>query len=91
MTVTMVGEGPSFHILDSSAEQIIGARRAAKEELESAALAAATEIIADKQAKVYYTEGCQPTREIKETDRMVFKTIEEAENAGYKLARTCIR
>lgn len=90
MTLTMLGEGPSFRILDRSAEQTIAARRLAKEELEaSGEEAAASEIIADKQAKVYYVEGCQPAKEIKEGNRVVFATAEEAEKAGYKLARGC--
>jgi hypothetical protein len=89
MTVTIVGEGPSFHIADLSADQTIGARRQAKEELESSAVEAEPEIIADKRDKVYYTQGCQPTKEMKEPDRIVFKTIVDAENAGYKLAKGC--
>lgn len=36
MTVTTVGEGPSFHIIDSNAEQTIAARREAKEEQDTA-------------------------------------------------------
>jgi hypothetical protein len=90
MTITMVGEAPSFRILDSSADLLVAARRQAREELEStAAQEAADEVIADSQEKVYYTAGCEPTVEIKETNRLVFKTIEEAEKAGYKLAQTC--
>ncbi|MBC8028551.1 MAG: hypothetical protein H7Z16_00410 [Pyrinomonadaceae bacterium] len=89
MTVTMVGEGPSFRIIDSSAEQVVAARRQAKEELESAGEEAADEIVADKDGKVYYAEGCQPVKEIKETNRVVFKSVEDAEKAGYKLAKEC--
>jgi len=90
MTVTMVGEGPSFHMIDSNAERLIAARREAKEELESAAAEAPLdEIIADRQAKVYYTESCQPAKEISETNRVVFKTVEDAEKAGYKPAKGC--
>jgi hypothetical protein len=91
MTVTMVGEGPSFRILDSNAEQLVAARRQAKEELESSAEETALdEIVADKDGKVYYAEGCHPAKEIKETNRVVFKTVEEAEKAGYKLAKACV-
>jgi len=89
-TVTMVGEGPSFRIHDLSAEQLIAARRAEKEELESAGSEdAPIEIIADKQGKIYYPEDCQPAADIKEPNRVVFKTVEEAEKAGYKLAKGC--
>ena len=82
MTVTMVSEGPSFHIINETAEQTIAARREAKEEMDSAADA---EVVADKKAKVYYTKDCAAPHEIKETDRVVFKSQEEAEQAGYKL------
>ena len=37
LTVTMLGEGASFHIIDQTAEQTITARRQAKEEEDSAA------------------------------------------------------
>ncbi len=37
MTVVIVGEGPSFHIIDESAEKTIAARRQAKEEDDEAA------------------------------------------------------
>jgi hypothetical protein len=41
LTLTMVGEGPSFHIIDTTAEETIAERRAAKEELDAAAEEAA--------------------------------------------------
>ena len=89
MTVTMVAEGPSFRIIDDTAQQTIAARREAKEEQDSAAEEAAGEIIADKKDKVYYVEGCLPPKEIKAADRVAFKSPEEAERAGFKLARGC--
>ena len=90
MTVVIVAEGPSFHIIDETAEQIVTARREAKEEQDAAAEQGdAAEIIADSAARVYYSEGCQHANEIKEENRAVFKTKEEAEKAGYKLAKGC--
>jgi hypothetical protein len=90
LTLSFVAEGPSFHLIDATAERTIVARRQAKEEQDSAAEEAeSSEIVADKRAKVYYSEGCQPEHEIKESDRVVFKTVEEAEKAGYKPARNC--
>ena len=90
MTVSLVGEGPSFHIIDSAAEQTIAERREAKEELDSSnEETPSEEVIADKRARVYYAEGCQPPQAIKEADRIVFKSIEDAEKAGYKLAKSC--
>jgi hypothetical protein len=46
-------------------------------------------IVGDRQTKTYYPAGCQPTKEIPETNRAVFKTAAEAQNAGFKLAKNC--
>ena len=89
LTVSIVAEGPSFHIIDESAEQTVAARREVKEEQEAAAQQGDAEIIADRKAKIYYVEGCQLPNEIKEENRVVFKTKEEAEKAGYKAAKNC--
>ena len=90
MTVSMLGEGPSFRILDLNAEEIIATRRQEKEE-EAAALQeqAGALVMGDKKAKVFYLSTCLPDDAIKETDRVIFKTREEAEKAGYKLASDC--
>jgi len=90
MTVAIVAEGPSFHIIDQAAEKTIAARRQAKEEADTAAEeAAAAEIVGDKKNKLYYSESCLPGSEIKEADRVIFKSKEAAENAGYKPAKAC--
>jgi len=86
MTVTMLGEGPSFHIFDQAAEQTIAERR---EALEQQAEDAANQVIADKTTKLYYSSDCGPAAEIKEINRVVFKSAAEAEQAGYKLGRSC--
>ena len=46
-------------------------------------------VIGDKQTKTYYPTGCRPAKEITETNRAVFKTAEEAQKAGFKLAKHC--
>ncbi len=90
ITLTTLGEGPSFRIVDTGAAKIIAARRQAKEELDSAAEEGTeAEIVGDKQAKVYYPEACQRKKMITETNLVVFATVEEAEKAGFKLARDC--
>ena len=98
MTVSIVAEGPSFHIIDETAAQIVIARREAKEEQDAAAAEAAehgeaqddaAEIVADSKAKVYYADGCRPAQPIKTDNLVMFKTREEAEKAGYKPAKTC--
>lgn len=50
---------------------------------------AAPAIIGDKQTKTYYPNGCQPAKEIPETNRAVFKTAADAQKAGFKLAKNC--
>jgi methylphosphotriester-DNA--protein-cysteine methyltransferase len=79
-----------------SAEDTVAARRQEKEEQDSLAAAATTEaaeptpeIVADKQTKTYYPNGCHPAKEIAEANRIIFKTVEEAEKAGFKVAKNC--
>jgi hypothetical protein len=92
--VSTVAGGPSLRIVDVAAEELIAERRQAKEERDSAAEAApteeATEIVGDKKAKVYYLPDCQSATElIPEANVVRFKSSEEAEKAGFKLAKGC--
>ena len=98
LIVTMVARGPSLRVLDVAAEETVAMRRQAKEEQDSAAEATAgsatetpeePEIIADKQSKSYYVGTCKPEKEIAEANKIVFKTTDEAEKAGFKLAKNC--
>ena len=90
ITVSYLAEGPSFHIIDETAEQTLAARREAKEEQKEATEASQAEnIIADRKTRIFYLAVCPPANEIKETDLVIFKSKEEAENAGYKLVAQC--
>ncbi|HJP93842.1 MAG TPA: hypothetical protein VJ875_17925 [Pyrinomonadaceae bacterium] len=95
LIVTTIAGGPSFRLVDTPAEDLIAERRQAKEEQDSLAAAAtentksAEEIIGDKQSKTYYPAGCQPTKEIPDSNKVNFKTIAEAEKAGFKAAKNC--
>jgi hypothetical protein len=90
ITVSMIAGGASFHLIDETAEQTIAARREAKDQEAIAAEAKGElEIIADKQSRVYYSGACRPATQSKETNRVLFKTKEEAEKAGYTAAKTC--
>ena len=90
ITVSTLAGGASFHLLDDNAEQTIAARRQAKDDEAMAAQAEAeSEIIGDRQSKVYYSAACRPATEVKEANRIVFKTTDEAERAGYKPATKC--
>ena len=97
LIVTTVAGGPSFRLVDTGADELVAQRRQAKEEADS--LAAETsassesvepmEIVADKKSKTYYPTGCQPEKEIGEANKVIFKTIEEAQKAGFKAAKNC--
>jgi len=94
LIVSTIARGPSLRILNTAAEDLVASRRQAKEEQDSAAEATTSaettvEIVGDKQTKVYYTGNCPPAREISEANKIVFKSSEDAEKAGYKLARSC--
>jgi hypothetical protein len=98
LIVTTVAGGPSLRLLDTVAEDLIAERRRVKEEQDSMAEAnatasetaeAAVEIIADKKSKTYYPNGCQPEKEIRAGNKVVFKTAAEAEKAGFKVAQNC--
>lgn len=97
LQVTTVAGGPTLRVLDVAAEETVAMRRQQKEEEAAMAEAApespeATEepeIIADKKSKTYYLGTCRPEKEIAEANKVVFKTTEEAEKAGFKLAKNC--
>ncbi len=92
LLVTTVAGGPSFRLMDTAADDLVAQRRQAKEEADAAVESAATddsEIIADKQSKTYYPNGCQPAKDIADANKLTFKTTAEAEKAGFKAARNC--
>ncbi len=92
VTVSIVARGPSFRILDLTADATLTARRIAEEE-ENEALAENSEqeaqILGDKQSKIYYPADCEVAKEISESNRTTFKSAVEAEKAGYKPAKEC--
>jgi hypothetical protein len=101
MLVTNVAGGPSFRLLDTAADDVIAERRQAKEEQDAlaeanasgesteAAAEIAREITADKESKIYYPNGCTPSKAITEKNKVVFKTAADAEKAGFKAAKNC--
>lgn len=92
LIVTTVAGGPSFRLLDTGADDLVAERRQLKEEQDAAVESAATddaEIIADKQSKTYYSNSCQPAKDIAEANKVTFKTTAEAEKAGFKAAKNC--
>jgi hypothetical protein len=98
LIVTTVAGGPSFRMLDVAAEDVVAQRRQAKEEQDAAAEANASsesteappaELVADKDSKTYYPNGCTLSKEIAEKNKVVFKTATDAEKAGFKAAKNC--
>lgn len=91
-----VARGPSVRILDLLADDTIAARRQEKEERDSTLAAAGEngdqknlEVTADSKSKTYYPPGCQAAQEVAAENRVVFKSFEEAEKAGFKVAKRC--
>lgn len=94
LIVTTVASAPSFRLLDIGADDTIAERRRVKEEQDSLAAEGAKEenaeeIVGDKQSKTYFTNGCQPAKQLAENNKITFKTVADAEKAGFKLARHC--
>jgi hypothetical protein len=79
----MIAGGPSIRFTDDAAEEAIGVRR------EEAAAAAESMVTGDKTTKLYYPAGCDAVEDVVALNRITFKNKEEAEKAGYKLAKTC--
>lgn len=92
VTVSIVARGPSFRILDLTADATLTARRIAQEE-EKEALAENSEeeaeILGDKQSKIYYPADCEMAKEISLSNRTSFKTALDAEKAGFKPGKEC--
>ena len=96
ISVQVVAGGPSVRVVEVAAEDIIAARRRAKDELNSAMEAAAanneaesTPVVGDRKTKNFYPGDCQAGNEVVAADRVVFKSVEDAEKAGFKLAKRC--
>lgn len=92
LNVSMIAQSPSFRIVDTAASEILTARRnAAAEESEALESEASDpdEIVGDRKTKTYYRDTCRPSVPINEANRVTFKTIAEAEQAGYTLSRVC--
>jgi len=96
VNLQFLGGGPSIRILDTLADDSIAARRQAKAELDSeieeAVAAGANEmsiVIGDRKAKTYFRRTCYAANELSGDSRVVFKTIEEAEKAGFKPSQRC--
>jgi hypothetical protein len=81
--VSLIAGSPSVRLTDDAADQAIAARR------EEAALAAESMVIGDQSTKLYYPSDCDAVENVAAPNRFKFKDKDEAEKAGYKLAKDC--
>ena len=83
---SIIAGSPSIRINDEAAQETIATRR---EEAVAAAEAAAALVIGDQRTKLYYPADCSALSGVKEPNRIKFTNKDEAEKAGYKLAKDC--
>ena len=96
VTLQTVARGPSFRILNVLADDTIAARRQAKEDKDAAMAAVAEsrsteipQVTGDRTTKTYYPNGCEAAKEVTAENRLVFKSVEDAEKAGFKVSKRC--
>lgn len=80
---SMIAGSPSIRITDEAAQETIATRR------EEATAAAEAAVVGDKQTKLYYPSDCEAAEAVPGPNRVTFKDKDEAEKAGYKLAKVC--
>ena len=81
--VSLIAGSPSIRVTDDAAGETIATRR------EEAAAAAELRVTGDRATKLYYPSDCEAAENIPAQNRVVFKDKDEAEKAGYKLAKDC--
>ena len=80
---SLIAGSPGIRITDDPAQETIAARR------EEAAAAAEAMVIGDLRTKTFYPTDCEARDAIPAPSRITFKDKDEAEKAGYKLAKDC--
>ena len=80
---SLIAGGPDIRLTDEVAQETIATRR------EEAAEAADALVIGDQRTKLYYPAGCAGLDSIAEPNRVRYKDKDEAEKAGFKLAKDC--
>jgi hypothetical protein len=83
---SVIAGSPGIRLTDDAAQETIATRR---EEAATAAEAAALAVVGDQRTKLYYPSDCPEREKVPEASRVTFKDKDEAEKAGYKLARDC--
>ena len=80
---SIIARGPSIRVMDEVAQTVIAERR------EEAAKADETMVIGDNRTLNYYPADCSAKDDVPPGSRTIFKNKDEAESAGYKLAKVC--
>jgi hypothetical protein len=83
---SVIAGSPGIRITDDAAQETIANRR---ETAAAAAEAAEAMVIGDQRTKLYYLSDCSEREKVPEASRVTFKDKDEAEKAGYKLAKDC--
>jgi hypothetical protein len=83
---SVIAGSPSIRFSDDPAQETIANRR---EAAAAAAEAAETAVIGDQRTRLYYLSDCSAREKVPEASRVTFKDKDEAEKAGYKLAKDC--
>ena len=80
---SLIAGSPSIRITEDAAQGTIAARR------EEAAAAMEAMVIGDLRNKTFFPSDCEARNTIPAPSRIAFKDRDEAEKAGYKLAKGC--
>jgi hypothetical protein len=80
---SVIAGSPSIRISDAAAQETIATRR------EEAAAATEAMVIGDQRTKLFYPSACPAWQSVSEPNRIKFKDKDEAEKAGFKLAKDC--
>lgn len=80
---SLIAGGPDIRLTDEAAQETIATRR------EEAAETADALVIGDQRTRLYYPSGCAGLESIPEPNRVRIKDKDEAEKAGFKLAKDC--
>ncbi len=83
---SVIAGSPGIRLTDEVAQETIANRR---EAAAAAAEAAEAAVIGDQRTKSYYLSDCSEREKVPEASRVTFKDKDEAEKAGYKLAKDC--
>ncbi|HEV7396678.1 MAG TPA: hypothetical protein VGN86_09235 [Pyrinomonadaceae bacterium] len=91
LTVSMIAGGPSFRLIDTSADNTISQRRQEKQDAADAQEASpeTPSVVGDTAHKVFYPVDCPALKLVPEKSRVLFASATEAEKAGYKQIETC--